>query len=346
METIPRKSTRRSPAAMAASAMTGDRVTNTSADEAASPIANPSIEAGQDATPLDVTVILPAYNEEEALADDLADVRAAMDTQKRSYEIMVVDDGSRDRTAEVAEGIEWVRLERHPFNRGTGAARTTGIKAARGEIIVFTDADRTYPNDRIPEMLDMMDSGADMIIGARRVEAGTMRWLRTPAKLFLRKLAEYMTGSRIPDLNSGLRAQRKNATMRFLPILPTTHSWVSTITIAFLASGYVVRWLPIDYYARVGSSTFHPLRDSYNYLSLIVRTVMYFNPLKIFLPVSLALLGIGTLKYILIDVFSLYGRLIWPIPPMRSVTTAVLFTGLQVLVIGLLADLIVKRTKL
>ena len=117
-----------------------------------------------------------------------------------------------------------------------------------------------------------MDEGADMVIGARRAEAGTVRWLRTPAKHLLRRLAEFMTGSRIPDLNSGLRAQRRDATLRFLPILPTSHSWVSTITIAFLSSGYVVRWMPIDYYPRVGSSTFHPVRDTYNYLSLIVRS--------------------------------------------------------------------------
>jgi glycosyltransferase involved in cell wall biosynthesis len=295
---------------------------------------------------LDVSIILPAYNEEAAIGDDLDDIRKTMEASGYRYEIMVVDDGSRDGTVAVARQRDWVRVIEHPFNRGTGAARTTGMRAARGAVVVFTDADRTYPNARIPEMLAMIDAGADMIIGARNVEAGTLRWLRVPAKLLLRKLAEYMTGSRIPDLNSGLRAQRRDATLRFLPILPTTHSWVSTITIAFLASGYLVEWLPIDYFPRVGKSTFHPLRDSYNYLSLIVRTVMYFNPLKIFLPLAIILLGVATLKYGLIDVFLLHKGIVWPIPPMRSVTLALLVTGLQVLVIGLLADLIVKRTQL
>ncbi len=303
-------------------------------------------DAGGDDARVEVTVILPAFNEEAAIGEDLDDVRRAMDDSGYRYEIMVVDDGSSDGTADVVRRREWVRLIEHPFNRGTGAARTTGVKAARGDVVVFTDADRTYPNDRMPQMLAMIDAGADMVIGARRVEAGTMRLLRTPAKWFLRRLAEFMTGSRIPDLNSGLRAQRRAETLRFLPVLPTTHSWVSTITISFLSSGLVVEWLPIDYYPRVGHSTFHPLRDSYNYLSLIVRTVMYFNPLKIFLPLSLALLALATAKYAIVDVFWLHGQLVWPIPPMRSVTLALLVTGLQILVIGLLADLIVKRTRL
>jgi glycosyltransferase involved in cell wall biosynthesis len=303
-----------------------------------------------DAEPeLDVSVILPAYNEELALGADLDDVRCAMERTGYRYEVLVVDDGSGDRTAAIAAERPWVRLLQHPFNRGNGAARTTGVRAARGRWILFTDADRTYPNDRMPELLALMAGGADMVIGARRVEAGTMRWLRTPAKTFIRKLAEFLTGSRIPDLNSGLRAQRRDLTLRFLPILPTSHSWVSTITIAFLSNGYLVKYLPIDYFPRVGRSTFHPLRDSYNYLSLIVRAVMYFNPLKVFLPLGLALLALGTFKYLLYDILYRYGVVygqLWPLPPMPAFTLALLVTGLQVAVIGLLADLIVRRTQL
>ena len=162
---------------------------------------------------------------------------------------------------------------------------------------------------------------------------------------FLRRLAEFMSGSRIPDLNSGLRAQRRDATIRFLPILPTSHSWVSTITLAYLSSGYLVRWLPIDYFPRVGRSTFHPLRDTYNYLSLIVRAVMYFNPLKVFLPLALALVAAGAAKYVLYDILWRFGPS-WPVPSMPGTTLALLFTGLQLGVVGLLADLIVRRTRL
>lgn len=298
-----------------------------------------------DAAALDVSIVLPAYNEELALGDDLDDIRRAMEATDHSYEILVIDDGSTDATAEIARRRPWVRLVQHPYNRGNGAARTTGVLQSRGRIVVFTDADRTYPNDRIPEMLAMMADGADMVIGARRAEAGTHRLLRTPAKTFLRRLAEFMSGSRIPDLNSGLRAQRRDATIRFLPILPTSHSWVSTITLAYLSSGYLVRWLPIDYFPRVGRSTFHPLRDTYNYLSLIVRAVMYFNPLKVFLPLALALVAAGAAKYVLYDILWRFGPS-WPVPAMPGTTLALLFTGLQLGVVGLLADLIVRRTRL
>lgn len=298
-----------------------------------------------DGGPLDLTIIFPAYNEEAALGDDLDDTQRAMASTSYAYEIFVVDDGSRDRTAEIARARPWVTLIQHPFNRGNGAARTTGVRQARGRIVAFSDADRTYPVDQIPAMMAMVDAGADMVIGARRVEAGTMKLLRTPAKWFIRKLAEFMTGTRIPDLNSGLRLQRRDLTMRYLPILPTTHSWVSTITIAFLSASYTVQWHPIDYFPRVGRSTFHPLRDTYNYLMLCVRTVMYFNPLKIFLPLGLALLLGGTGKYVFYDIIWRFNP-DWGLPPMPGTTLALIVTGLQVMVIGLLADLIVRRTSL
>lgn len=302
-------------------------------------------ELSEEPVDLDLSIILPAYNEEAALGDDLDDVRRAMEATDYRYEIIVVDDGSRDATARIAREREWVRLIQHPHNRGNGAARTTGVRQARGRVVAFSDADRTYPVDKIPAMMAMMDAGADMVIGARKVEAGTMRWLRMPAKLFVRKLAEFMTGTRIPDLNSGLRMQRRDLTMRFLPILPTTHSWVSTITIAFLSASYTVQWLPIDYFPRVGRSTFHPVRDTYNYLMLCVRTVMYFNPLKIFLPLALALLLGGTAKYVFYDIIWRFNP-DWGLPSMPATTLALIVTGLQVLVIGLLADLIVRRTVL
>ncbi len=297
---------------------------------------------------LDVSVILPAYNEEQAIGPDLDAIRRAMEASDRRYEIIVVDDGSRDGTADRVRERSWARLIQHPYNRGNGAARTTGVRAARGRIVAFSDADGTYPVDRLPDMLQLVDAGADMVIGARRREAGTLRWLRTPAKWALRRLAEFLTGTRIPDLNSGLRVQRRDVTLRYLPLMPTTHSWVSTITIAFLNGGYRVDWLPIDYYPRVGRSTFHPIRDTYNYLSMVVRSVMYFDPLRIFLPMALGLIGLGLGKYILIDMIWRFGdRLLsGRIPSMPATTLAVLLTGVQIAVVGLLADLIVRRTRL
>ena len=227
-----------------------------------------------------VSVVVPAYDEEEAIGGVLDEVIGAMEPLRVSYEVIVVDDGSTDGTRAESERRPGVRVISHHHNRGTGAARTTGVRAARGQYIVMIDADGTYPASAIPSMLDALDE-CDMIIGARKGESGSLRWLRSAAKSFIKALASHLTQTRIPDLNSGLRAMKREAVLEFLPILPTTHSWVSTITMAFLSSGYNVRWIPIAYRERIGRSTFHPIADTYNYLALVVRAIMYFNHFSI-----------------------------------------------------------------
>jgi glycosyltransferase involved in cell wall biosynthesis len=279
------------------------------------------------------------YNEEEAVADDLRGIQQTMNDSNLEYEIIVVDDGSTDNCAAVVSQFEDVQLIRHPRNRGTGAARTSGLKAARGEIVVMTDADGTYPNHEMPTLIDLVQSGHSMAIGARQREAGTMPWLRAPAKWFIRQLASYLTATRIPDLNSGLRAFDRETALQYLRLLPTTHSWVSTITIAMLSDGHSVAWHPIDYYPRKGRSSFHPLTDTYNYISLVVRSVMYFNPLKVFLPVSLLFLLVGLVK--MVRDFIYWGNFHVP-----AITLVILVTAVQLAALGMLADLIVKRSHL
>jgi len=282
-----------------------------------------------------VSIVIPAYNEEAAIGGDLELIQQTMEGLGRSYELIVVDDGSTDRTAEIVSARPAVRLVKHEHNRGVGAARTTGLRAAKGEVIIMTDGDGTYPNQDMPKLLERLEH-CDMVIGARRKERGTARWLRTPAKWFIRRLAGYLTSTHIPDLNSGMRAFRKHVALRYLNLLPTTHSWVSTITIAFLSDGYTVDFVPIDYYKRKGRSTFHPVRDTYNYITLVIRTVMYFYPLKVFLPLSLFLFALGGLKLIRdMVVFNLH---------VATSTVLILLTALQVGAMGLLADLIVKRS--
>ncbi len=285
-----------------------------------------------------VSIVIPVYNEEEALGDDLDTIIQTMSGSDIPWEIIVVDDGSTDASAEIVRQREGVRLIQHPYNRGTGAARTTGLRHARGDVIVMTDGDGTYPNHDIPRLLAHME-GCDMVIGARKTEAGSLRWLRSPTKLFIRLLASYLTGVRIPDVNSGFRAFKKSVAERFLDILPTTHSWVGTQTVAFLSEGYAVKFIPIDYYKRKGrKSSFHPITDTYNYISLVVRTIMYFNPLKVFLPMALALILVGAAKLIRDIVY--YRGFYVP-----GVTLMLILTAIQVGAIGLLADLIVKRTR-
>lgn len=286
-----------------------------------------------------ISVVIPMYNEEAAIADDLRSIQKTLDQSGFEYEIIVVDDGSTDGCAEIVRGFEDVQLLQHPRNRGTGASRTTGLKAARGEIIVMTDADGTYPNHEMPKLIEMVQSGHSMVIGARKREAGTLRLLRTPTKWFIRQLASYLTATRIPDLNSGLRAFERETAMQYLRLLPNTHSWVSTITIAMLSDGYSVAWHPIDYFPRKGHSSFHPLADTYNYLSLVIRSVMYFNPLKVFLPVSSVFMIVGLLK-MLRDFIHYQGFYV------PAITLTLLVTGIQLGAIGMLADLIVKRSRL
>lgn len=284
------------------------------------------------------SVVVPVYNEEEAIAGDLEVIRRAMDESRWDYEIIVVDDASTDETAEIVQRFEGVKLLRHRENRGGGFARNTGIRASSGDVIVVTDGDGTYPNQDIPRLLEAMEQkDLDMVVGARRKEAGTLKVLRLPAKWFIRKLAMFMSGFNIPDLNSGLRAMRKDRFMEFIKLLPWGHSWVSTITLAMLSSGYYVEYVDIDYYPRKGTSTFHPIKDTFGYMTLVIRTITWFNPLKVFMPI-IVLLGLGGLaKFI-------YDMVIHPFY-LTSNTVILLLTFLQVLVLGLLADLIARRGK-
>lgn len=282
-----------------------------------------------------VSLIFPVFNEEEAIGSDL---RTAIDTLKATdweWEIIVVDDASRDRTAEIAASFPEVTLVRHPYNMGGGRARTTGIKKAQGEIMVISDGDGTYPLQDIPRLVEELDS-CEMVVGARQKEAGTLKVLRVPAKFMIRKLAEFVSGAKIPDLNSGMRAIRKETALRYLHMLPSGHSWVSTITLAFLNNGHPVKYVPIDYYPRKGKSTFHPIRDTSSYIMTIFRTVTWFSPLKIFLPLGLLLLLTGLGKMI-VDIV----RFSWHIAPS---TVILLLGGLQILVLGLIADMIAKRS--
>jgi len=281
-----------------------------------------------------ISVVIPVYNEEEAIGDDLDLIKRTMDATGCPYEIIVVNDGSTDRTVEIVSSKLDVKLIHHEQNRGTGAARTTGIRAAQGDIIIMTDGDGTYPNQDMPKLLQYMEQ-CDMVIGARTQEHGTLKWLRTPAKWFIARLAAYLTGTKIPDLNSGFRAFKRDIALKYLNILPTSHSWVSTITIAFLSDGYSVKYMPIDYYRRKGKSKFHPIRDTYNYITLVVRAVTYFNPLKVFLPISLLLFTLGILKAIY-DIFAYRFHF-------APSTVLVILTAIQIAALGLLADLVVRR---
>jgi glycosyltransferase involved in cell wall biosynthesis len=282
----------------------------------------------------EVSIIIPAYNEKKGIADVIASIQKSMDGND-AYETLVVDDGSTDGTQEVLQG-ENVRLIQHTTNQGYGAALKTGIKNSKYRHIAIIDADGSYPAQAIPQLLAYMDDH-DMVVGARIQDGAQIPLLRKPAKWALKKLAEYLTGAKIPDLNSGLRIFKKTIAKKYLNLLPAGFSFTSTITIAMLSNNYRVKYIPIEYYKRSGRSKIKPIRDTMNFIQLIIRAIMYFNPLKVFLPLSLTLFFCGIFVLLYSWLFT---------PQVMDITTIVLMvTSVNVAAIGLLADLIDKRIK-
>jgi polyisoprenyl-phosphate glycosyltransferase len=287
-----------------------------------------------------VSIILPCYNEQDHVAAEVERICVAMDASGYKYELLAFDDASTDETLarlhEAAPRFPHLQIVHFHRNGGSGTVRRIGTQRALGEIVVWTDADMTYPNERIPELVQLLekDSTLDQVVGARTSEQGTHKILRIPAKWFIRKLAEQLTGSRIPDLNSGLRAFRREVALPYLRLLPPGFSCVTTITIAFLSNQHDVRYVPIEYAKRAGTSKFKFVTDAYRYILQVLRMVMYFNPLKVLMPLALVLLGLGIAKGIY-DVAS---------HPFRVAddTVLVFVTGLLIASLALLADLIVR----
>jgi polyisoprenyl-phosphate glycosyltransferase len=285
---------------------------------------------------LDVSIVLPVYNEKGHLGTEIDRIRAAMDASRYSYEIIVIDDGSNDGSGETLRQVENIRLIQFATNRGSGSARKFGTRAARGRVVVWTDVDMTYPNDLIPELVDELD-GYDQVVGARTSEQGTHKFFRVPAKLFIRKLASYLVETPIPDLNSGLRAFRRDVALQYVSQLPPGFSCVTTITLTFLAHGYSVKYWDIEYSERAGTSKFHWWNDTRRYLLQVIRMTLSFNPLRVFLPLGFLLLALGA------------GKLVYDCAAndfkVAINTLLVLFAAFQVFMIGMLADLVGRSTR-
>lgn len=281
-----------------------------------------------------VSVVIPAFNEERGIGPVLEEIERTLAATGWQHEIIVVDDGSSDGTAEAARR-SGVRVLTHASNKGYGAALKSGIRAARSPWILITDADGTYPASAIPEILAQTRDN-DMVVGARIGESVQGPILRRPARWILRTLASYLSETHIPDINSGLRVFRRDQAMQYFPILPSGFSFTTSITLALLCNDGRVAYLPIDYARRTGQSKIRPVRDMFNFLLLINRVVLYFNPLKIFLPVSLAILAAFAVS-IAYDLFILVD--------LTEKTLIFLFAGVQILAVGLLADMISKSSR-
>jgi glycosyltransferase involved in cell wall biosynthesis len=283
---------------------------------------------------LPISVLIPAYNEEGALASTVA----AIESQRIHFtnmEIVVINDGSDDQTGPIARTLP-VTLIEHERNRGYGAALKSGLQRARYDYIVIADADGTYPLEELAN-LAAEASAYDMIVGARTGDVVHIPTLRKPGKWIITRLAEYLSGQRIPDLNSGFRIFRKDVALRFLSLYPDGFSFTTTLTLAMLTNFHRVKFVPINYHKRVGKSSIHPIRDFTNFTILIIRICASFKPLNVFVPPALFFIVLGLIKGF-ID-YRGQGHL-------GLLAIAVALTGVQMLFIGLLADLIDRRMRL
>ncbi len=292
-----------------------------------------------------ISVILPACDEEAAVGLQVEAVRSALRSHGIPHEILVVDDASRDRTAEEALQAQ-ARVLRHPENRGYGAAIKTGIVAAKYDTIVITDADGTYPSNQIPNLIAKLQT-ADMAVGARIGTEVHIPWLRKPAKWVLGWIAARIAGQPIPDLNSGMRAFRRECVKQYFPILSNRFSFTTTLTLALLADDYRVVYHPIDYYRRVGNSKIVP-RHFMDFMILVLRMAMLFQPLKVFVPLALSCGLLGLMK-VIFDIVALFHRtltfdssLLFQ-PVISTSAILMLLVGLQLLLIGMVADGVIRR---
>lgn len=281
-----------------------------------------------------ISVIIPVYNEEKAVGKVVAQITRLFSSLPELFEIIVVDDGSTDKTQAILKKLEKIKLICNPYNLGYGASLKRGIKAAEGTHILIIDSDGTYPVDAIPPLVKKAHS-YDMAVGSRTGKNVKIPLLRRPAKKILNILANFVSGHKIPDLNSGLRIFRKDLALEFFHLYPQKFSFTTTITLAFLANGHTICFLPINYYKRQGKSTIHPIKDFFGFMNIVLKIFIYFNPFKLFFYISsfLFLLSIALFLY----TFFYVGKIM-------DVAIMVLFlSALQIFLFGIIADLLIKR---
>ncbi len=273
-----------------------------------------------------VSIVIPVYNEEGVIGKVLDGIGEMMKRKKKDYEILVVNDGSVDKTEEEVKKRR-VKVISNPYRRGYGGALKTGIQRARGEYLIFFDGDGQHNPYDIPRISQELGK-YDMVVGARREQSHLPLYKRL-SKALLCRVADYLAQTRIPDLNSGLRGVKKEVVMRFMHLLPNTFSFTTTITLALIKDGYSVKYLPIETKRRVGRGTMSYLRDGFGTLLLILRTIVLFDPLRIFLPVSflLFLVGLG---------MGLFGVILYQ--NLSKSALLLLLSGISVFFFGLLAD--------
>jgi polyisoprenyl-phosphate glycosyltransferase len=233
-----------------------------------------------------VSVIIPAFNEGDTIADTIQNVQAMAKEESLEAEIVVIDDGSADETGLKASD-QGARTLRHPHNVGYGRSLKDGIAAASHDTIVITDADGTYPIDTIPRLLAEYAKGFDMVVGARTGDVYHGPLLKRALRWVLRFLVEFTAGRRIPDINSGLRVFSRDAIMTYFPHLCDGFSFTTSMTLGYMMTGKFVTYMNVPYHERVGKTKVKLFRDSLRTMQFIVEAIVYYNPIKIFILISL-----------------------------------------------------------
>ncbi len=292
-----------------------------------------SLSATGDIVETGVTIMIPVYNEEGSVRDTIKRALQCLEQLSMPGEVIVINDGSSDGTPELLAAHDGIRLITHDQNRGYGASLKSGIRQARYGLVAIVDADGSYPIDELPELIRQCEH-VDMVVGARTAPNAKHSKLRMLPKYFLRRFAEWLSRNHIPDLNSGMRVFRKSVAERFIRLYPDGFSFTTTITLAMLTNRYRVRFVPIDYYFRVGRSKIRPIADTLKFFQLILRTSMYFAPMRVFFPVAVAFFA-AFLVTLGCDVF-LYQNL-------NERTLILLIAATQVGLFSLLADMVEKR---
>ena len=270
-----------------------------------------------------ISVILPAKNESAAISQTIAQIQQL----QRAHEIIVVNDGSTDNTKEIAEQ-SGATVITHPYSKGNGAAIKTGARAATGDIIVFMDADGQHDPQDIPKLLEKINQGYDLVVGAR--QKGSQASVgRGVANALYNNLATYMTEQKVEDLTSGFRAVRTDKFREFLYLLPNGFSYPTTSTMAFFRAGYSVGYVPIHAAKRIGKSHIRPLKDGVRFFLIIFKIATLFSPLKMFLPIAVMLFMMAT---------GWYGYTLWDAGRFTNMS-ALLYTGsIMIFLMGLISE--------
>jgi glycosyltransferase involved in cell wall biosynthesis len=280
-------------------------------------------------------IIIPVYNEEKVILETIQQIKNTIrHIVNWNFDILCINDGSTDDSENILASLKDIQLISHQVNMGYGAALKTGLRRCNHDWIFICDADGTYPIEELPQLVHYAENGFDMVVASRKGIGIESNKFHSIARWILRRMAFILTGTIVPDLNSGMRMFKRNIFLEFKNLLPRGFSFTSTITMASLYSAYKIKYVPIEYSKRVGKSNIRPIRDFFGFIMLIIRIASYFEPLRFFIPVAVGFIALGFLKGL--RDFLLLGYI-------GSLAAIVFMTGVQIFMTGILAEVVVRK---